>query len=270
MAVETFDDLLREMDTLVTAAVDALFDAADKAGDALEDAAGLQLDDFLPGENEAEKALDKWNEEIRPKLDEQINSVRDNVQAEVDKLLAYPADLMDYAEDFIAAKGIIDASSTLNQDVKNLMLTWSGSAAAQYETVAGEQSDGLSALAKGLQSGGVQTDNSANRIITFYLDLINTFEGFRADALAVIGGYADVGKALGGWISSIADTIALIWKGVFQIATDLGKYWAETATVEAGAWATLSTGVDGLPDNRWPVITEESSDGINNPGNWPN
>jgi len=87
--------------------------------------------------------------------------------------------------------------------------------------------------------------------------------------ISVVGSCADVGKALGAWISTIADAIALIWGKIGDLAVLLGKFFKDQKTQAAMNWELLVAGFDGMPENKWPIITETTSDTMDNPANWP-
>ena len=80
---------------------------------------------------------------------------------------------------------------------------------------------------------------------------------------------ADAGKVLGAWISTIADAIALIWKTVAALGVTLAEFFKDQITGASTGWEKLSAGSDGLANNQWPMISESSSDTMNDPANWP-
>ncbi len=269
---QTFWDLVDDIDEKTETMIAAIVDQANWAGDKLEDAAEgvlASLGKLIPGESDAEKAIKKWNEELAPEIQRGVDELAVKVATAVGDLTGDPVELIAYSRKFIAAKSTLYQANTLMQDITNLGNTWEGAAYNSYSTVAGEQNDALLALANNLQSGGDLTRDGADRILQLWLDLITNFLDYATQALSVIGSCADVGKALGAWISTIADAFALIVKKIGDVAILLGTFWKDQITQAAESWEILAAGFDGLPNNHWPVISESSSDTMNDPCNWP-
>jgi len=267
-----FWDFVDQIDDEVEKIIDQICDAADDATAALDDAVNsalAKLGRLWPGESDAEKAVDKWNNEIVPAIEQGISDIRTKVGEAVGDFFGNPGNLLDYSEKFIAAKGTLYTQDTLEQDVTNLGNTWSGGAYTTYAKVAGLQSSALLALSNNLQAGGELTAKGADKILSVWLGLVRDLHTYSADAISVVGGFADVGKALGGWISACADAIALIWGTIGDIALDFTEYWKDQLTDSAVGWNKITAGFDGLAQNRWPKISESSGDGLNDPGNWP-
>lgn len=269
---QDFWDFIDQIDDKIEEIIDDICDAADDARNALDDAVnsiGARLGRLVPGESEAEKAVDKWNSEICPAIEQAISDIRTKVGEAVGDFSGNPGNLLAYSDAFIAAKATLYRQNTLNQDVTNLGNTWEGAAYNTYATVAGEQSDALLALANNLQAGGELTAQGADKILSIWLELVRDLHSYSASAISVVGGFADVGKALGGWISAAADAIALIWESVGDVALDFTEYWKDQITEGSVGWKVISGGFDGMAENKWPRISESSSDGMNDPAGWP-
>ncbi|UUZ58025.1 hypothetical protein [Nocardioides sp. B-3] len=214
-----------------------IVDKANWAAGKLEDAASgviAGLGRPVPGESEAEKAIKKWNDELQPEIQKGVNEVAQKVTDAVSDLTGNPVELIDYSKKFIAAKSTLYQQNTLMQDITNLGNTWEGAAYNSYATVAGEQNDALLALANNLQSGGDLTRDGADQILQLWLDLITNFLDYATQAISVIGSCADVGKALGAWISTIADAFALIIQKIGDVAILLGTFWKNQITLGLG------------------------------------
>lgn len=268
---QTFWDLVDNIDVQVEDAIDDIVDKANWAAQKLEDAAngiGAFFGDLF-GDSEAKKAVDKWNNELQPAIQEGIDQVRAQVSDALGDLFGDPKALIDYSRAFVAAKGTLYTSTTLDQDIISLGQSWTGDAYESYQQVATEQSSALLALSNNLQKGGELTRAGADKILQLWLDLAQHFVDYSAQAISIIGSLADVGKALGAWISTVADAIALIWQKVGDVAITLGTFWKEQITQDSLGWETLTAGFDGMPGNHWPKISEGSSDTMNDPGNWP-
>ncbi len=267
-----YEDLLDRINELAEQACSDLADKANWAAGKLEDAANgvlATLGHLIPGESDAEKAIKKWNDELQPAIQEGIYQVRDEVQKRVEQLAGNPMDLIDYSEAYIGAKATLYQRNTIEQDIEALGFTWDGNAYAAYRTAGTLQNDALLALANNLQEGGKLARAGADQILTLWLDLWENFADYQAGAISVIGSCADVGKALGAWVSTIADAIALIWTTINKLLITLTRFWKDQKTVAAMNWEVLAAGFDGMPGNKWPMISETTSDTMNDPGNWP-
>lgn len=269
---QSFWELVDEVDKKTDQIIDDIVDKANWAAGKLEDAANgvlATLGRLVPGESDAEKAIDKWNSELQPAIQKGVNEIAQKVSDAVSELTGEPATLIDYSKAYIAAKATLYKSNTLMQDITNLGNSWEGDAFESYKTVATEQSDALLALANNLQLGGDLTRDGADKILQLWLDLLSNFVDYASQAISVIGSCADVGKALGAWISTIADAFALIVQKIGDVAILLGTFWKDQITQGSESWEMLVAGFDGLPNNQWPMISESSSDTINDPANWP-
>lgn len=268
---QTYEDLLDQMDTLIEDCMEDIVDKANWAGGKLADAAngvGAFFGDLF-GDSEAKKALDKWNDELAPAIQEGVNKMWTEIGKAVGDLAGRPQDLIDFSEAYIAAKATLYTRNSLEQDIAALGFSWDGSAYAAYSTVGALQNDALLALSNNLQEGGKLARAGADSILGFWLDLVDNFMDYSSQAISVIGSCADVGKALGAWISTIADAIALIWGKIGDLALLLGKFFKDQKTQAAMNWELLVAGFDGMPENKWPIITETTSDTMNDPTNWP-
>jgi len=268
---QTYWELVDDIDTKVEEVIGDIVDKANWAAQKLEDAAngiGAFFGDLF-GDSEAKKAVDKWNNELQPEIQSGVNKISSEVMNAVGDLVGNPKALIDYSEALIAAKGTLYTSNTLDQDITSLGHTWEGDAYESYKTVATEQSNALLALSNNLQKGGELTSAGADKILQLWLDLAQHFVDYSSQAISIIGSLADVGKALGAWISTIADAIALIWQKVCDVAITLGTFWKDQITKDSMNWEIISAGFDGMPENHWPMISESSSDTMNDPENWP-
>lgn len=268
---QTYESLLDDMDTKLEEMINDLVEKANWAGEKLADAAngfGAFVGDVF-GDSEAKKALDRWNSELQPAIQEGINTIRDEVATQMAKYTGEPLVLIEYSDLLITAKKTMYQSETLDQEITNLGNTWEGPAYSSYQTVATGQSDALLALCNNLQDGGRLCRAGADAILQLWLDLAQQFVDYAGDAISTIGGLADVGKALGAWISVIADAIALIWQNIGKLAITLATFWKNQRTEAEMNWLLLDSGTDGLPQNHWPMISESSDDNLNDPRNWP-
>src|SRR4051794_29823909 len=155
-----FEELVDDIDRKAQDAINEIVDKANWVADKLDGAAGSFLEGLghlIPGESDVEKAIDKWNNEIQPAIQEQVYKLGSEVADAVGKLAGEPLTLIDYSKRMVAAKATLYRQTTLAQDITNLGSTWEGAAYNSYQTVAAEQSDAILALANSLQTGGELT-----------------------------------------------------------------------------------------------------------------
>lgn len=226
------------------------------------------LDDILPGENELEHAIDKWNNDLCPAIEQGINSLSQNVQSAVDRLAGNPMDLRQYAENFANAKVDLYKQGSMAQKITTLGQSWEGDAYDSYSTVATEQDEALHAISTALESGATNTMAAANKILDLWRQLVREFTGFQSDIIRLLASATDASKVLTLEVPTILEAIAVIWDKINNIADILADFMIGQATTDALNWLMLKNGSDGLPENRWPAIEEDSSDTMDDPSAW--
>lgn len=268
---QEFFDLVYQVDELARKAIDEIVDEAGKIADMLNGAAGSFaqfLDDILPGENELEHAIDKWNNDLCPAIEQGINSLSQNVQSAVDRLAGSPMDLRQYAENFANAKVDLYKQGSMAQKITTLGQSWEGDAYDSYSTVATEQDEALHAISTALESGATNTMAAANKILDLWRQLVREFTGFQSDIIRLLASATDASKVLTLEVPTILEAIAVIWDKINNIADILADFMIGQATTDALNWLMLKNGSDGLPENRWPAIEEDSSDTMDDPSAW--
>lgn len=268
---QEFFELVYQVDELARKAIDEIVEQAGKIADMLNGAAGSFaqfLDDILPGENEVEHAIDKWNNDLCPAIEKGINSLSQNVQSAVDRLAGNPMDLKQYAENFANAKVDLYKQGSMAQKITTLGQSWEGDAYDSYSTVATEQDEALHAISTALESGATNTMAAANKILDLWRQLVREFTGFQSDIIRLLASATDASKVLTLEVPTILEAIAVIWDKINNIADILADFMIGQATTDALNWLMLKNGADGLPENKWPVIEEDSSDTMDDPTAW--
>lgn len=266
-----FWDLLGEVQDARDVAIQQICDACDKIVDMLNAALGSFgefIDDLLPGENEVEMAVKKWNDEILPKVNELIGSIRSELSDALDELAGSPRDLKDYAEGFSNAKTDLYKKASIAQDLATLGKSWSGDAFDAYSAVAEEQHQALSALAKSLESGGLNCIAAANQILTLWRTLLREFASYNSDLLELLASATNAANIISFEVPAIFETGAKIWENVWDLSDILVDFMINQATNDMFNWLTLSNGSDGLPLNSWPRITADSGGTMEDSGSW--
>jgi uncharacterized protein YukE len=267
-----FWDLVQQVDELAEKTIDDIVAAADKIVDMLNDAVN-SIGGFLEwanpfDDNTIEQAVDKWNNEICPALEQGIVDIREKVGKAVDSLAGAPLDLQEYSEAFVNAKTKLYKQGSIAQKLTTLGQSWEGDAYDVYNIVATEQDAALLNLSKSLESGATNTIQAANEILQCWRTLVHEFGSFQTDIINLLASATDASKVISFEVPVILEAIAVVWQKVIDIADVLAEFMINSATVDSLNWLMLSNGSDGLPENKWPVIEEASSDTMNDGGNW--
>jgi len=266
-----FWDLLKEVRGARDVAIGQICDACDDIVDMLNAALGSFgefIDDILPGENEVEMAVKKWNEEMVPKVNELIGSIRSELGDALDELAGSPVDLKNYAEGFANAKTDLYKKASIAQDLTTLGKSWSGDAFDAYSAVAEEQHEALAALARSLESGGLNCIAAANQILTLWKTLLREFASYNSDLLGLLASATNAANIISFEVPAIFETGAKIWENVWDLSDILMEFMINQATNDMFNWLTLSNGSDGLPLNSWPKITADSGGTMGDSGSW--
>lgn len=268
---QSFEDFMKEMDVKIEEVRKNIADAAGTAAEALENAANGVIGTIvglLPGESEAEKALEKWNTEIAPMIQRHLNSLKGDVTEKLVEYFGNPKAMMDWADEYTRAEASLRKSNEIEQDLTTLGFNWSGDAYVAYQTVATQQAKALDSLATTMQDGATLVRDGATQILSTWVDLLNQFVSFYGDYVSTVGSLADAGKAIGFWVSTLADMIAIGIKGVGDIAKTLADYWIQQVGNMKGSWIDVAAGGEGMPENQWPRISEGLSDVMGQSPEW--
>jgi hypothetical protein len=229
---------------------------------------GEFFDDILPGGGTVDKAVDKWNDEILPAIEQGMSELHTKLSEAVNSLAGNPLELQNFAETFVSARATLYEQRSYGEIAEGVSGAWSGNAFDKYKVVAGEQNDALLALSMALQDGGRATSDAAHKILELWRKLVYEFASFYTDIINLLGSATDASKILSFEVPVILEAIAYVWQKVVNIADLLLEFMTSQATTDSLNWLALTTGARGLPDNEWPPISETASDSINNPDNW--
>ena len=229
---------------------------------------GQVIDDILPGENAAEKALDKWNNEIAPKLNEGYSTVYEKVSELVNDLTGSPLDLQLYAETFSSAKRDLHKQRGYEEAEAAIAGSWGGDAWEAYTPVAAKQNAALELLGNALDEGGKLTSAAAHKILQVWVDLVNEFVTFYADIISVLSSATSVENIISFEVPTLLTAVEKIWLKVAAVVKILADFMASQATTDTVAWISLASGSGGLASNQWPPVPEASSDAVNQTGGW--
>lgn len=268
---QTFADLLIEFQEKYDEFQDSFFEATGNIVDMLNGAArsfAQFLDDIWPGFNEVEHAIDKWNDELRPALQEGIAEINRQVGSAVNQLAGNPLNLQIWAENYVTAQGLIFTQRNFVDVAGDVEGAWSGVAFDKYSQVASVQHDNLEVLGEALSEGGMLTSAAAHKILELWRQLLAEFASFTTDILRILASATDASKILSLEIPTVLEAIAAVWQKVVDIADILLEFMTSQATTDTLNWLALAGTSGGLAGNEWPAISESASDRINDPANW--
>lgn len=235
--------------------------------DALSGIGGF-LNGLWPGESAAEKALDKWNNEIAPALNDGYRKIYDEITKLVNDLAGSPMDLQLYAETFSSAKADLFKQRAYDEASAAIAGSWGGAAFEAYEPVATKQNAALELLGNALDEGGKLTSAAAAKILQVWADLIYQFATFYADIIAVLSSATSAENIISFEVPSLLTAVEKIARKVADVVKVLADFMISQATTDTVAWVSLAAGSGGLAGNEWPPVPETSSDAVNQPGGW--
>lgn len=243
----------------------------DMLNDALEKATGF-LEWVVPGTSDFERnvrrAVQKWTEEIWPEFLEVWGQLQEEVWKAVGDLAGRPGDLLEYAGAFADVKAKIYVAGDMNQKLAYLDIHWSGDGYSNYRAAATTQDTALMNLSMAMDAGSTLTSNAANEIWNQWRSLAKEFLGWTADLLGCFEKATEADSIISFEVPALFDLAQGIWQAVIDVADLLAQYMIQQATTAATSWQQLSNGSRGLPQNLWPAVEENTSDTVNDPGNW--
>lgn len=268
---KTFADLLEQFNEKYAAFQEDYWNAVQKIVDMLNNASesfGQFLDDILPGENEVENAIKKWNDEILPAIEKAMKDIQRELQEAVNKLAGNPLDLQSWAESYVDAQGMIFKQRNEVEIASDVENAWSGSAFEKYKAVSSVQLAHMEKLGEALEEGGKLTSDAALKILDLWRKLVNEFASYGTDILEIFASATDASKVISFEVPTILEAAAKVYQKVINITDILLEFMNSQATTDSINWKALANTSGGVADNTWPPISEGASDTMNDPGNW--
>lgn len=159
MSVMTFESLSSgiedELGTFMDKVEAEVARIAGMLNDATEGVGGF-LDDILPGDTVA-RAIDKWNNEILPAINDMIEQVFTKVRDAVGDLAGRPANLLEYSSAFNQVKRQVYTAGDMSQKLTLMQGSWSGRAFANFSAVATSQDNALRDFSLPMDAGATAT-----------------------------------------------------------------------------------------------------------------
>lgn len=268
---KTFADLLEQFNEKYGDFQDQFWDSYNKIIDMLNGAAasfGQFLDDILPGKNEVEHAIKKWNDEIEPALTKGMREIQEKLQDAVNRLAGNPGNLQIWAQNYVDAQGMIFKQRNDVEIASDVEGAWSGAAYDKYKAVSDVQLSHLEKLGEALEEGGKLTSAAANKILELWRKLIYEFASFGTDILDILASATDASKIISFEVPTIIEAVAKVWQKVVNITDLLLEFMNAQATTDTINWQALANTSGGVANNEWPLISEGASDTMNDGGAW--
>lgn len=278
---QTHDELRDQLQGLVGGLADDIYEQFQRMADLLNDAAGafdwkyvvfgpiggLIIDGLTS--DDVERAIDRFNNDIQPKVWEAINGLGADLRNVVDSLAGDPAGLKQLSYDYADCRAaLLVPGPSIAQETMALSRFWEGAAQDAYALVANEQSEALADLTNAMEAASQNTNRAGQEILQLWADLIDNIVGFLVDVVDVLADATTVDKILSFEVPAVLAAVAKILKFAQSIAKTLEDFMIRQGFEDALSWHMLNNGADGLPRNTWPVIHPQLVSTLDQPTEW--
>jgi uncharacterized protein YukE len=256
-------DALGTMARILNDAADA-FDWKDVVfgpiGSAIID--GLTSDDV-------ERAIDKFNNEIRPGVEDKLNELGGDVERVVSSMAGDPVGLKQLSFDYADCKAaLLTPAPSIASEITALGHHWTGNAFDNYSVVATEQVQAMVDIAAGLEAASDMTNLAGQKILQLWVDLVDAFVATAVDAIGLLADATSVESIISFEVPVIIDAVGAILAAIQRVAKILEDYMIGVGFPDQLEWRQLANGTSGLPHNQWPVLHPEAVDGMVAPEQW--
>ena len=219
--------------------------------------------------DDVEKAIDKFNDEIRPGVEDKLNEIWGDVEKVVSSMAGDPIGLKQLSFDYTDCKAkLLTPAPSIQSETTSLGHHWEGDAFDNYKTAAVEQVKAMEHLASGMESASDMTNLAGQKILQLWTDLANAFIETAIDAIKLLSDATTVDKILSFEVPVIISAIADILAAIQKVAKILEDYMIGVGFSDQLEWRQLHNGSAGLPHNQWPVMHPDAIDGLADPGGW--
>ena len=256
-------DALGTMARILNDAADA-FDWKDivfgPIGSAIID--GLTSDDV-------ERAIDKFNNEIRPGVEDKLNELGGDVERVVSSMAGDPVGLKQLSFDYADCKAaLLTPAPSIASEITALGHHWTGNAFDNYSVVATEQVQAMVDIAAGLEAASDMTNLAGQKILQLWVDLVDAFVATAVDAIGILADATSVESIISFEVPVIISAVGAILAAIQRVAKILEDYMIGVGFPDQLEWRQLANGTSGLPHNQWPVLHPDAVDGMVAPEQW--
>ena len=122
--------------------------------------------------DDVERAIDKFNNEIRPQLEQKARDVVADINKVVGTLAGDPPGLKKLSFDYAQCREqLVYPAPSIQSEVQQLGKYWKGEAFAAYSLAAGEQVKAMTDAALGMERAADMTNKGAAKILQLWVDL---------------------------------------------------------------------------------------------------
>lgn len=256
-------------DALVTMAR-MINDAADAFswGDVLLGPIGSAIVDGLTTDD-IERAIDKFNNEIRPGVEDKLNEIWGDVEHVVSSMAGDPIGLKQLSFDYADCKEkLLTPAPSIASEIASLGHHWTGDAFDNYSVAAQEQVKAMEDIAAGLESASDMTNLAGQKILQLWTDLIDAFVETSVAAIGILADATSVESVISFEVPVVISAIGEILAAIQRVAKILEDYMIGVGFADQLEWRQLANGSAGLPHNQWPVMHPDAIDGLATPGSW--
>ena len=256
-------DALGTMARILNDAADA-FDWKDivfgPIGSAIID--GLTSDDV-------ERAIDKFNNEIRPGVEDKLNELGGDVERVVSSMAGDPVGLKQLSFDYADCKAaLLTPAPSIASEITALGHHWTGDAFDNYSVVATEQVQAMVDIAAGLEAASDMTNLAGQKILQLWVDLVDAFVATAVDAIGILASATSVESIISFEVPVVISAVGAILAAIQRVAKVLEDYMIGVGFPDQLEWRQLANGTAGLAHNQWPVLHPDAVDGLVAPGQW--
>ena len=269
-ARDKLSDLWDDAQSALTTMANVLNDAADAFdwGSVLLGPIGSLIVDGLTTDD-VERAIDKFNNEIRPGVEDKLNEVWGDVEHVVSSMAGDPIGLKQLSFDYADCKArLLMPAPSIASEIASLGHHWTGQAFDNYSVAAAEQVKAMADIATGLESASDMTNLAAQKILQLWTDLIDAFVQTSVAAIGVLADATSVESIISFEVPVIIGAIGEILAAIQRVAKILEDYMIGVGFSDQLEWRQLSNGTSGLPHNQWPVMHPDAVDGLATPEDW--
>lgn len=228
---------------------------------------GLIIDGLTS--DDVERAIDRYNNEIQPRVNQAVGDLWSDLRTVVDSLAGDPAGLKQLSFDYADCRAaLLVPGPTIAQETLALGRFWEGAAYHAYALVADEQSKAIEDLASAMQAAAENTNRAGQEILQLWADLNDNLVGFLVDVVELLADATTVDKILSFEIPTVIAAVAKVLKFAQSIAKTLEDFMIQQGFEDALSWRILNNGADGLPHNTWPVVHPDLVSTLDDPTEW--
>jgi uncharacterized protein YukE len=219
--------------------------------------------------DDVERAIDKFNNEIRPEVEDKLNELGGDVERVVSSMAGDPVGLKLLSFDYADCKAaLLSPAPSIASEIAALGHHWTGDAFDNYLVAATEQVKAMEDIASALEAASDMTNLAGQKILQLWVDLVDAFVATAVDAISILSDATSVESIISFEVPVIISAIGAILAAIQRVAKILEDYMIGVGFPDQLEWRQLANGSTGLPNNTWPVLHPDAVDGMVTPEQW--